>query len=177
MNCAGVGLVKAIPDVSEAEWDRVFQTNLRGVFLMCKHCIPKMQNGGSIVNISSNAGILPRTHDPVYSSSKGALNYFSRALALCHAPDKIRVNCICPGPVADTRIMNNDLAHVKTDEEKHKIAMSFIVKSPLAYAHRRMITPTEVAQAVLYFASDASMMVTGTALAIDGAKSIGVPKL
>jgi NAD(P)-dependent dehydrogenase (short-subunit alcohol dehydrogenase family) len=128
--------------------------------------------GGSIVNISSNAGLLPRAHDPVYSTSKAALIALTKCVALCHATDKIRVNAVCPGPVGDTGMMNADLA---TASDPEAMKQRFIAASPLAQAHRRMITPEEVARSVLYLVSDASAMVTGTAVAIDGGKSLGVP--
>jgi NAD(P)-dependent dehydrogenase (short-subunit alcohol dehydrogenase family) len=174
VNNAGIGLIKQIPEVTEAEWDAVFDTNLKGAFLGCKHAIPWMRRrgGGSIINIASNAGLLPRAHDPVYSTSKGALVALTKSLALCHAPDCIRVNAVCPGPVADTRMMNGDL-----DEAQDRAALeaAIIAASPLAQAHGRMSSPAEIAQAVLYLASDAAAMVSGTALAIDGGKSLGVP--
>ncbi len=174
VNNAGVGLVGPITQVSEVEWDRCLDTNLKGAFLACKHVIPLMRQGGggSIVNMSSNAGLLPRSHDPVYSISKAALIALTRGLALCHAPDRVRVNAVCPGPVSDTGMMNADLAAAA---DPAKLARQMIEASPLARAHDRMITPDEVAQAVLYLASDASLMVTGTAIAIDGGKSLGVP--
>lgn len=176
VNSAGVTLVKQIPDVTEEEWDRVFDINLKGAFLMCKHAIPSMKRrgGGVIVNISSNAGLLPRAHDPVYSTSKGSLQAFTRSLALCHAPDRIRVNSVCPGPVSDTKIMNTDLAK---EQDQQSAVLRFIKASPLAAAHGRMITPLEVAQSVLYLVSDAASMVTGTSIAIDGGKSLGVPPM
>ena len=171
---AGVGMVKQIPDVSEAEWDRCLDTNLKGAFLTSKHAIGPLRarGGGAIVNVASNAGLLPRAHDPVYSTSKAALVAFTRALALAHAGDKIRVNAVCPGPVANTGMMDADLAKA-TDPAA--LARQFIDASPLARAHDRMMTPEEVAQAILYLASDAALMVTGTAIAIDGGKSLGVP--
>ena len=174
INNAGVGLVKQIPDVTEAEWDKVLDTNLKGAFLAAKHAIPylKAGGGGCIVNISSNAGLLPRAHDPVYSTSKGALISLTKCLALSHAKDRIRVNAVCPGPVCDTRMMDRDL-----DAAADRTALSnqLIAASPLAQAYGRMITPREVAEAVLYLVSDAAQMVTGTSLAIDGGKSQGVP--
>lgn len=174
VNNAGIAMVKPITEVSEAEWDACLNTNLKGAFLCCKHAIPHLQRrkGGSIVNISSNAGILPRAHDPVYSISKGAVLALTRSLALCHSVDGIRVNAICPGPVGDTRMVNADL-----DRAADRAAMSqkLIRASPLARAHGRMIRPEEIAEAVLYLVSDAAAMVTGTALAIDGGKSLGVP--
>jgi NAD(P)-dependent dehydrogenase (short-subunit alcohol dehydrogenase family) len=174
VNNAGIALVKAITDVTEAEWDACLDTNLKGAFLACKHAIPLMREcgGGSIVNISSNAGLLPRAHDPVYSISKAALIALTKSLALCHSVDRIRVNAVCPGPVRDTRMMNADLDRA-TDADA--TAQQILNASPLARAHGRMIDPSEVASAVLYLLGDESAMVTGTSLAIDGGKSLGVP--
>lgn len=174
VNNAGVGLVKQIPDVSEAEWDACLDTNLKGAFLASKHAIRRMRSGGggSIVNVASNAGLLPRAHDPVYSVSKAALVAFTKGLALCHARDRIRVNAVCPGPVQGTRMMEADLDRAS---DRDAAVRTLLNASPLARAHARMITPEEVAEAVLYLVSDASLMVTGTAIAIDGGKSLGVP--
>ncbi len=174
VNNAGVGLVKQITDVTEDEWDKVIDTNVKGAFLCTKHAIPKIlrRGGGSIVNIASNAGLLPRAHDPVYSISKHALVAMTKSLALCHAADRIRINAVCPGPVGDTRMMEADLSAAA---DRSAAEGQFIVASPLAKAHGRMIDPAEVAAAVLYLVSDASVMVTGTAIAIDGGKSLGVP--
>lgn len=174
VNNAGIGLVKQIPDVTEEEWDRVSDTNFKSVFLTAKFCIPLMRRlgGGSIINVSSNAGLLPRAHDPVYSTSKGAMIALTKALALCHAGDRIRVNAVCPGPVCDTGMMNADL---NAAADRDALARKMIDASPLAKAAGRMITPEEVAAAVCYLASDAAAMVTGTSVAIDGGKSLGVP--
>lgn len=173
VNNAGVGLVKPITEVTEEEWDRCLDINLKGAFLGCKHAIPRMRPaGGSIVNIASNAGLLPRAHDPVYSISKLALVGLTRSLALCHSVDKIRVNAVCPGPVGETGMMNADLEAAPDPEA---LRQQIIGASPLARACHRMIDPREVAEAVLYLVSDAASMVTGTALAIDGGKSLGVP--
>lgn len=167
-------MVKQITEVTEDEWDTCLDTNLKGAFLACKHAIRKMAagNGGSIVNIASNAGILPRAHDPVYSTSKGALVAFTKSLALCHARDRIRINAVCPGPVERTRMMDNDLDKAP---DRGAAVQNLIAASPLARAHARMITPEEVAAAVLYLVSDQALMVTGTSIAIDGGKSLGVP--
>lgn len=174
VNNAGIAMVKPITEITEAEWDACLDTNLKGSFLACKHAIPHLRKrgGGSIVNISSNAGLLPRSHDPVYSISKGALIALTKSLALCHSIDRIRVNAVCPGPVRDTRMMDADL---KKAADREATAKQFIQASPLAAAHGRMIDPMEVAEAVLYLASDAAKMVTGTSIAIDGGKSLGVP--
>lgn len=176
VNNAGIGMVKQITEVSEEEWDACLDTNLKGAFLASKHAIPHMRRrgGGSIVNTVSNAGLLPRAHDPVYSTSKGALVAFTKSIALCHSIDRIRVNAVCPGPVGDTRMMNADLD--KATDRAASIKQ-FIAASPIARVSGRMISPREVAEAILYLVSDASLMVTGTCIAIDGGKSLGVPPL
>jgi NAD(P)-dependent dehydrogenase (short-subunit alcohol dehydrogenase family) len=174
VNNAGVGLPKPITDVTEEEWDRCLDTNLKGTFFGCKHGISAMQKcgGGAIVNIASNAGILPRAHDPVYSISKQAVVALTKSLALCHAKDRIRINAVCPGPVGETEMVESEIrASADPDAARRKL----ISASPLAAAYDRMETPEEIAQAVLYLASEAAMMVTGTCLAIDGGKSLGVP--
>lgn len=174
VNNAGIGMVKQITDVTEAEWNACLDTNLKGAFFASKFAIRRMQQlgGGAIVNISSNAGLLPRAHDPVYSTSKAALLAFTKSLALCHARDRIRINAVCPGPVGDTRMMNADL---DAAPDREATAQKFIAASPLAKAHGRMITPDEVADAVLYLVSDSAAMLTGTPLALDGGKSLGMP--
>lgn len=174
VNNAGIGMVKPITAVSEADWDACLDTNLKGPFFGCKHAIRHMRRlgGGAIVNMASNAGLLPRAHDPVYSISKHALVALTKSLALCHAKDRIRINAVCPGPVGETGMMNDDLAQAPDPEAARR---QFIAASPLAHAFGRMISPEEVAAAVLYLVSDAAVMVTGTALAIDGGKSLGVP--
>lgn len=174
INNAGVVLVKQITDVTEEEWDVVIDTNLKGAFLASKHAIRHMQRGtgGAIVNVASNAGILPRAHDPVYSISKQALVALTKSLALCHAPDSIRVNAVCPGPVQATRLMEADLMAAP---DRAAAEAALITASPLARAYNRMIDPDEVARAVLYLVSDSAAMVTGTMIGIDGGKSLGIP--
>jgi NAD(P)-dependent dehydrogenase (short-subunit alcohol dehydrogenase family) len=171
---AGINMVKQVPDVTEAEWDACFETNVRGGFFAAKHAIPAMKRagGGAVVFMASNAGLLPRSHDPVYSTSKAALIALSNSLALCHADDRIRFNAVCPGPVSGTSILAEGLAAGKSARELEK---SFIEASPLARAWGRMISAEEVAAAVLYLVGPAAAMVTGTALRIDGGKSLGVP--
>lgn len=174
VNNAGVGMVRQITDVTQDDWNSCIDTNLKGPFFGCKHAIGHMRaaGGGSIVNVASNAGLLPRAHDPVYSISKQALVGLTKSLALCHGRDRIRVNAVCPGPVGETAMMNDDLDQA---EDREAAVRSMIDASPIARAVGRMIDPEEVAAAVLYLASDASQMVTGTCIAIDGGKSLGVP--
>jgi NAD(P)-dependent dehydrogenase (short-subunit alcohol dehydrogenase family) len=171
---AGVVQVGQIDEISEEQWDRVLDTNLKACFFGARFALPHLRaaGGGCIVHTASNAGLLPRAHDPVYSTSKLAVVGLTKSLALSHTKDRIRVNCVCPGPVSGTDIMDDGLAaSADSAAEAHAV----INASPLAKIHGRMITPEEVAQAILYLVSDAAMMVTGTAIAIDGGKSLGVP--
>lgn len=173
VNSAGIPMVRTPLDVTEEDWDRCMETNVKGAWFLSQAVVRFMHRGGSIVNVSSNAGILPRAHDPVYSISKAALNGMTRSLALSLSTYRIRVNAVCPGPVSGTGIMDADLdqAGAGRNEKEQQI----ISASPLARAHGRMITTDEVADAILYLLSDAATMVTGTLLAIDGGKSLGVP--
>jgi NAD(P)-dependent dehydrogenase (short-subunit alcohol dehydrogenase family) len=172
VNNAGVGMVKQIPNVSEEDWDFCMGVNVKGPFLCSKHAISYMSNGGSIINISSNAGLLPRAHDPVYSTSKGALIALTRSLALCHSSNQIRVNAVCPGPVGETVMMDQGLQATGDPAAAYQATVN---ASPIARAAGRMIHVDEIAAAVLYLASDVSLMVTGSNIAIDGGKSLGVP--
>jgi NAD(P)-dependent dehydrogenase (short-subunit alcohol dehydrogenase family) len=173
VNCAGIGMVKPVIDVSEQDWDRCIDINLKGAFFACQHVIPYMRpRGGSIVNISSNAGLMPRSQDPVYSISKGALIALTRSLALCHSVDKIRVNAVCPGPVGPTGMMDEG---INSADDPVAERQAIINASPIARALGTMNSPEEIAQAVLYLCSPAATMVTATSIAIDGGKSIGVP--
>lgn len=174
VNNAGIAMVKPITEVSEADWDACMDTNLKAAFFGCKHAVKHMQRlgGGAIINTASNAGLLPRAHDPVYSISKQALVGLTKTLALCHSPDRIRINAVCPGPVGETGMINADLDRAA---DRVAAARQFIAASPLARAWGRMISPEEVAESIVYLASDAAAMVTGTCLAIDGGKSLGVP--
>lgn len=174
VNNAGIAMVKPITEVSEAEWDACMDTNVKSAFFGCKHAVKHMQRlgGGSIVNTASNAGLLPRAHDPVYSISKQALVGLTKSLALCHSKDRIRINAVCPGPVGATGMVNVDLDQAA---DREAAARKYIAASPLAHAWGRMITPEEVAESICYLSSDAAVMVTGTCIAIDGGKSLGVP--
>ncbi|MCA9044549.1 MAG: SDR family oxidoreductase, partial [Planctomycetaceae bacterium] len=134
VNNAGIGLVKQCPDVTESEWDAVIDTNLKAAFFACGAAIPHMRQsgGGSIINIASNAGLLPRAHDPVYSISKLALVGLTKSLALSQSPDRIRVNAICPGPVKGTEIIEAELA---LHPDYAAAVKRFIAASPMAQAY------------------------------------------
>lgn len=174
VNNAGVNAVGTVDEAEVSLFDDCFDTNVRGAFLASRQAIPRMRRrgGGAIVNTASNAGLLARARDPIYCASKAALIMLTRSMALGHAEDRIRVNAVCPGPVSGTLIMDDNLARAADPAAE---AARTIAAAPLAKALGRMVTPEEVAEAILYLASDASAMVTGAVLAIDGGKSAGIP--
>ena len=148
-----------IEERTVAEWDRVMAVNARGVFLGTKHAIPAMRRagGGSIVNISSVAGIGQSLHqEPAYAASKGAIRIFTKVTASQHAVDKIRCNSVHPGPV-DTEMF---LSAFRDPEAMARR----LQRIPL----QRMGTVAEIVSAVLYLASDDSSYMTGSELVIDG---------
>jgi len=166
-NNAGI-FVKPAPahELTEELWDRVFDINIKGVWLGCKYAIPELikAGGGAIVNTASMAGIRGRPYTTAYCASKGAVVMFTRTLAIELAPYKIRVNCICPGAVNTPLIHNLGIT-------QEQAAAQVLADQPIA----RFARPEEIAQAVLYLASDAeSSYVTGHALQIDGGQWAGV---
>lgn len=174
VNNAGVGMVKPVTEVTEADWDFCIGVNLKGAFFGAKHAIKHMlkAGGGCIVNVASNAGLLPRAHDPLYSTSKQAVVGMTKSLALCHAKDRIRINAVCPGPVGDTGMMDDDIARASDPD---KFVQEIIDASAGAAAWGRMISPEEIAESIAWLCSPTAVMVTGTMIAIDGGKSLGVP--
>jgi NAD(P)-dependent dehydrogenase (short-subunit alcohol dehydrogenase family) len=148
-----------IEERTAAEWDQVMAVNAKGVFLGTKHAIPAMRRagGGSIVNISSIAGIGQSLHqEPAYATSKGAIRIFTKVTAAQHAKDKIRCNSVHPGPV-DTEMFHS--AFPDKDAMARRLS-----RIPLG----RMGTVPEIVAAVLYFASDDSAYTSGSELLIDG---------
>ncbi|MHB9093267.1 MAG: SDR family NAD(P)-dependent oxidoreductase [Eubacteriales bacterium] len=159
-NNAGVALPGEglIENVSEEVWNRTIDVNLKGVFQFCKAVIPYMKerSKGSIINTSSMAGIVGTIGWDAYTAAKGGVIALSRALAVEYGPYAIRVNVLCPG-VIRTAMVEKDLA----DPKEHK---TFLDSTPLG----RIGEPEEVAQAALFFASDASSFITGAVLTVDG---------
>jgi NAD(P)-dependent dehydrogenase (short-subunit alcohol dehydrogenase family) len=146
---------------TEEEWDRVMDINVKSIFLMCKYAIPHMsESGGSIINTGSGWGIKGGRNAISYCASKGAVVNMTRALAIDHGPQNIRVNCICPGDT-DTPMLRNEARQLGQAEDKF---MAEAKERPL----NRYAQPIEIAQSVLYLASDESSYVTGAVLAVDG---------
>jgi NAD(P)-dependent dehydrogenase (short-subunit alcohol dehydrogenase family) len=161
-NNAGIIRRASVVELSEEDWDRVMAVNVKAIYLMCREIIPIMvkNGGGSIINTASGWGLAGGSRAAVYCASKGAVVLLTKAMALDHGPQKIRVNCICPGDT-DTAMLRDEAQQLGESEGRF---LADSAKRPLG----RLGKPEEIAQAVLYLASDASSFVTGTALVVDG---------
>ncbi len=159
VNVAGVGSTTTAPDTPLAVWEDVFAVNVRGTFLCCKHAIPDMirRGGGSIVNIASIAGLVGLRNRAAYCASKGAVIALTRALAIDHVADHVRVNAVCPGTVDSPWVR-------RLVENAGESLDALRARQPMG----RLGTPDEIAEAVLYLASEASAFTTGSALVVDG---------
>jgi NAD(P)-dependent dehydrogenase (short-subunit alcohol dehydrogenase family) len=163
-NNAGVEPKKltATAELEEEEWNRIIDTNLRGVFLCMKHEIPLIlkQGGGAIVNTSSGAGIIGIKGSPAYTAAKHGVIGLTRSAALDYAGQNIRVNAVCPGYI-DTPMMGRYTGD--TPEGRAKV----IAKEPVG----RMGKPEEIAAAVIWLCSDAAAFMVGHAMVIDGGQT------
>jgi NAD(P)-dependent dehydrogenase (short-subunit alcohol dehydrogenase family) len=161
-NNAGVMRRASVVELSEEDWDRVMAVNLKSIFLMSRTVVPIMAraNGGSIINTASGWGLAGGPRAAAYCASKGAVVLMTKAMAVDHGPQKIRVNCICPGDT-DTGMLRNEAQQLGTRED---VFLADSARRPLG----RIGRPEEIARAALYLASDASSFVTGTALVVDG---------
>lgn len=161
-NNAGIIRRATILDLSEEDWDRVMAVNVKSIYLQSREVIPQMQKagGGSIINMASGWGLAGGAKAAVYCASKGAVVLLTKAMAIDHGPQKIRVNCICPGDT-DTGMLRAEAQQLGEANDRF---LADAAKRPLG----RVGSPDEIAQAALYLASDASTFVTGTALVVDG---------
>jgi NAD(P)-dependent dehydrogenase (short-subunit alcohol dehydrogenase family) len=161
-NNAGIIRRADVTGTTEEEWDRVMDVNVKSVFLMSQYAVPEIvkQGGGSIVNTGSGWGIKGGRRAVSYCASKGAVVNMTRAMAIDHGPQNIRVNCICPGDT-DTPMLRDEARQLGQAED------AFIAEAaerPL----KRYAQPIEIARSVLYLVGDAASYVTGAVLAVDG---------
>ncbi|HVU08565.1 MAG TPA: SDR family oxidoreductase [Verrucomicrobiae bacterium] len=163
-NNAGIEPKKPAPtaDYDEEEWNRIFDINLRGVFLCMKHEIPLiLKQGGAIVNTSSGAGVIGIKGSPAYTAAKHGVIGLTRAAALDYAAQKIRINAVCPGYI-DTPMMSRFTGD--TSEGRAKV----VAEEPVG----RMGKPEEIAAAVIWLCSDAAAFMVGHAMVIDGGQTV-----
>lgn len=161
-NNAGTIRRADVVGTSEAEWDFMMAVNVKSVFLMSKYAVPVMDRagGGTIINSGSGWGLKGGGKAVSYCASKAAVVNMTRAMAIDHGPQNIRVNCVCPGDT-DTPMLREEARQLNQDEKRF---MEEAAERPLG----RFGEPKEVAQAVLFLASEAASYVTGSALVVDG---------
>ncbi|MBI2865805.1 MAG: glucose 1-dehydrogenase [Chloroflexi bacterium] len=159
-NVGGSRPGRTIVETAEDEWDSHLALNLKSTFLVAKHAIPRMveAGGGSIVNVSSAAGVYGSPRNPAYCAAKGGVIALTKALAIDHAPQGIRVNCVAPSHVFTALMRRN-----RTPEDIERIASSNLLK--------RVSDPAEIAQAILFLASEDASYITGQLLVVDGGRT------
>jgi NAD(P)-dependent dehydrogenase (short-subunit alcohol dehydrogenase family) len=157
VNVAGIGSTTSAPETPLEVWEDVFAVNARGTFLCCKHAIPGMaaRGGGSIVNVASVAALVGLRNRAAYCASKGAVVALTRALAVDHVGDAIRVNAVCPGTVDSPWVR-------RLVEDAGESLDALRARQPLG----RLGTTEEIAEAVEYLVS--AEFATGTVLVVDG---------
>jgi len=167
VNNAGIGHVGTMLTTSGADLDRLYAVNVRGVFNVTKVFLPGMvaRRQGSIVNLASLGGVVGVRDRLAYCVSKFAVVGLTKAAALDHAAEGVRVNCICPGRVETPFVQ----ARIREYPDPAKAYREMAATQPVG----RMARPEEIAAAALYLAADESAMVTGSALMIDGGWSAG----
>ncbi|TQR19158.1 SDR family NAD(P)-dependent oxidoreductase [Psychrobacillus vulpis] len=162
-NNAGVIRRKTVVDHTEEEWDLVLDVSLKGAFLLSKYIIPIMEKngGGSIVNTGSGWGLKGGDLAASYCAAKAGVVNLTKAMAIDHGKQNIRVNCICPGDT-DTPLLRDEAKQLKHDED------SFLASSAVDRPLSRIGTPLDIGKGVLFLASDMASWVTGTVLTVDG---------
>lgn len=158
-NVAGIGSTTNAPDTPVEVWDQVFDVNARGTFLTCKHLIPGMiaAGAGSVLNMGSIAGQVGLKNRAAYCASKGAVISFTRALAVDHVAEGVRVNCVCPGTTDSPWVRR------LVDDVGESID-NLRARQPMG----RLGTPGEIADASIFLAGERSPFSTGTILTVDG---------
>ena len=166
-NVAGIGHVGTLLNTTATDMDKLFAVNVRGIFNCCKVFVPTMleRKSGSVINMASIAGVIAVRERLAYTTTKFAVVGLTKALALDHSHMGVRFNCICPGRVETPFV----LARLKEYPDPEK-AYRDMASTQL---NGRMAKPEEVAAAALYLAADASEMVTGSTLMLDGGWSAG----
>jgi NAD(P)-dependent dehydrogenase (short-subunit alcohol dehydrogenase family) len=161
-NNAGVIYRKSILELEEKEWDMVVNVSLKAIFLLSRHVIPIMEKhgGGSIINTGSGWGLKGGAKAAAYCAAKGGVVNLTRAMAIDHGRQGIRVNCICPGDI-DTPLLRSEAAQMGVSEAE-------FMKASAARPINRVGLPDDVAKAVLFLAGNLSTWVTGTSIVVDG---------
>ncbi len=164
VNNAGIINFGSVLTANVDEWDTLMATNIRSVFLVSRYALPHMvgAGGGSVINLGSNLGLVGTRGAAAYVTSKGAVVQLTRAMALDHVDDGVRVNCVCPGTI-DTPLVQRQRVG-RTDEQLRQSDERLRQRHPIG----RMGTPEEVAAVIAFLASDEASFVTGSCYSVDG---------
>jgi NAD(P)-dependent dehydrogenase (short-subunit alcohol dehydrogenase family) len=162
VNCAGIVHFKPLHELDEADWDRLMNTNVKSIFMSIKHGIEHLKKNtrSYVVNIGSVGSFVGQSSTPAYTASKGAVMMLSKSIALDYAVDGVRCNCVCPG-ITDTPMLREHLRMTPDSDATLKARLSRV---PIGV----ILTPNDIARAVLYFACEDSAGITGTSLVVDG---------
>ncbi len=165
VNCVGIDLETPVAAMTATDWDRVISVNLSGAMFLTQASLLHLRAAGqgTIVNVSSAAGLSPLSHRTAYCASKAGLNMFGKCLAMELGPERIRVNTVCPGAV-DTPLFRSSYEDYQNAEER-------LSSIKARYAMHRVAAPSEIAGAILYLTGPDSSYVTGATLAVDGGRS------
>jgi NAD(P)-dependent dehydrogenase (short-subunit alcohol dehydrogenase family) len=162
--CAGIDLQTPLGDTADEAWEQVIDVNLTGAMRACRAALPQLSaQGGSIVLVSSGAGLSPLRHRTAYCASKAGLNMLAKTLAMELAPDGIRVNALCPGAV-ETGLFRSGFNGIADQD-------AALAEVKARYALKRVAEPEEIARAILFLLSEDASYVTGIAMAVDGGRT------
>ena len=171
VNCAGVWVEGPTTEMTEEEWDRTIDVNLKGTFFTCRFAIPHLERTeGCIVNLSSDAGLVGTVETAIYNASKGGVSLLTRSLALELAPKGVRVNAVCPNDV-DTPMLAGQARDYGGDDPEGYLA-SLLANYPQK-DRSRFIRPEEIAALILYLASPEAAPITGACIPIDFGSTAG----
>jgi len=162
VNNAGLSVPGSVLDISHEQWETVFRINVTSAYLVSHHAMPHLLKHGnsSVVNISSEAGLKGLKNRSAYCAAKAALIGLTKAMAVDHSPNGVRVNCVCPGTIETPMVSRLIADH----ENPAKMKEEFIQRRLTPY----LGTPDDIAEAALYFASPANSFTTGAILSVDG---------